>query len=289
MTKLLLKGDRNEEIALGVDAVTIGRRPENQLVLADVAASGRHARIVLEQGQYFVEDLKSSNGTLVNGNRITRHALCHGDTITIGRQTMEFVDGANLLGTLVMMAPPAPQKPAAAPPADGLPKFIVPAAPAADDPATTPPTRLLPAMGPMPAPAPADTPPGELDVLDQLVGSIRSHRDREKAEREQQQAHVRAEWEKTIRYADQLKQKIGRDSRVKYFGVSRAANDVMIRFQRDPKSPMEFIMLSLFHPDQKNHVLTGLWVRRSGSADRCFPDAHSVAGELVREIAFLLA
>jgi sigma-B regulation protein RsbU (phosphoserine phosphatase) len=64
----------------------IGRHPENQLVLRDNRASRTHAQIVRSDGEFYLEDLASRHGTYVNGVRIQRHKLRHGDRIEFAAQ-----------------------------------------------------------------------------------------------------------------------------------------------------------------------------------------------------------
>ncbi|OOG23733.1 hypothetical protein B1C78_10595 [Thioalkalivibrio denitrificans] len=71
------------EVELGPGETTIGRAPHNDIVLGDRAVSGRHASVHLAQGQAVLRDLKSTNGTQVNGRRITTHTLSDGDVIAI--------------------------------------------------------------------------------------------------------------------------------------------------------------------------------------------------------------
>jgi len=74
---------------------TIGRLPDNALVIDSPTVSGHHAHLFREGDHFAVEDLASTNGTFVNGKRVTRHALQHGDTIRIGKHTILFetIDG----------------------------------------------------------------------------------------------------------------------------------------------------------------------------------------------------
>ena len=66
-------------------ALTIGRGTENDLIISDQHTSGRHCRIVDDRGRIYIEDLSSSNGTMVNGIRIMRPTLLNsGDTIQLG-------------------------------------------------------------------------------------------------------------------------------------------------------------------------------------------------------------
>ena len=67
----------------------IGRDAGNDISFPDEAASARHAKLDVEDGEWWIEDLGSTNGTLVNGVRITkREKLRAGDEIGIGRVAM---------------------------------------------------------------------------------------------------------------------------------------------------------------------------------------------------------
>jgi hypothetical protein len=68
--------------------IRIGRAPDCELVLRDSRASRRHARLFARDGVLILTDLGSTNGTLVNGNRITEVALGAGDRIQIGESTL---------------------------------------------------------------------------------------------------------------------------------------------------------------------------------------------------------
>jgi serine phosphatase RsbU (regulator of sigma subunit) len=65
---------------------TIGRHPENNLVLRDTRISRNHARITNHNGQFLVEDLRSRHGVYVNGERIEQRALHNADRIDFGFQ-----------------------------------------------------------------------------------------------------------------------------------------------------------------------------------------------------------
>lgn len=71
-------------VSLQVLPFRIGRQAESHLILRDSRASRNHARIVMEGGDYFVEDLGSRHGTYLNGVRITRERLKNGDQIEFG-------------------------------------------------------------------------------------------------------------------------------------------------------------------------------------------------------------
>ena len=92
MPKLILKfGDRElSECAVGTHAITIGRLPDNNIVIENPAVSGRHARVYREGNHYVLEDLKSTNGTFVNDKPIARHTLLEGDSVLVGKHHLVF-------------------------------------------------------------------------------------------------------------------------------------------------------------------------------------------------------
>jgi pSer/pThr/pTyr-binding forkhead associated (FHA) protein len=80
------------EVPLTERVLTIGRAPENQLVLDDARVSSEHAKIVRDGDDYWLVDLRSSNGTFVNEQRVRDlHRLQDGDSITIAATTLTFV------------------------------------------------------------------------------------------------------------------------------------------------------------------------------------------------------
>jgi pSer/pThr/pTyr-binding forkhead associated (FHA) protein len=65
--------------------ITIGRAPASEIVVDDDFASGRHARVYGSDGAVFLEDLNSTNGTFVNGKRVsTRSRLRRDDLVRVG-------------------------------------------------------------------------------------------------------------------------------------------------------------------------------------------------------------
>ncbi len=92
MSKLILTDPNGQtrDIPLDRERITLGRHPDNDVVLDDRAASGRHAAIVTILRDSFLEDLQSTNGTMVNGQSISKHPLAHGDVITMGRHSLRY-------------------------------------------------------------------------------------------------------------------------------------------------------------------------------------------------------
>jgi len=86
----------------------IGRQPENELILRDSRVSRTHARILVEDARYILEDCGSRHGTYVNGKRISRHELRNSDKIEFGAQDsyqlIFLFDGAELKKLMDQMA-----------------------------------------------------------------------------------------------------------------------------------------------------------------------------------------
>ena len=75
-------------------SMTIGRLPDNNVHIDNLAVSGHHARIVWEGDHFVLEDNNSLNGTFVNNRRVSRAALKHGDVVLIGKHTVQYWDEA---------------------------------------------------------------------------------------------------------------------------------------------------------------------------------------------------
>jgi pSer/pThr/pTyr-binding forkhead associated (FHA) protein len=94
-TVLLIRsggGREGETIDLDVDVLTIGRSPHSDLFLDDVTVSRHHARVLRDEGGFWVEDLNSLNGTYVNRKRIEQQRLFDGDELQIGKFKLAFVE-----------------------------------------------------------------------------------------------------------------------------------------------------------------------------------------------------
>jgi pSer/pThr/pTyr-binding forkhead associated (FHA) protein len=125
------------EYNMSKERYTIGRLPDNDIRIDNPAVSGHHALIINILNDSFLEDLNSTNGTYVNGKIVKKHAMQHGDVITVGHHSLRFIDSeadepadefektmvissreaANLKvpGMTVREAAPAQAQPAAAP------------------------------------------------------------------------------------------------------------------------------------------------------------------------------
>jgi predicted component of type VI protein secretion system len=94
MAKLIysLEGAYLGEFPIDRDRLTIGRRPSNDIHIDNLAISGSHAAVTRTKDGYSLEDLESTNGTVVNGKPVKKHVLQQGDVIELGRYRLKYVD-----------------------------------------------------------------------------------------------------------------------------------------------------------------------------------------------------
>ncbi|TMG74083.1 MAG: FHA domain-containing protein, partial [Betaproteobacteria bacterium] len=96
MAKLILSMDGLilKEITLSKERTTIGRKPHNDIQIDNLAVSGEHAVIVTILQDSFLEDLGSTNGTVVNGQPVKKHFLQNNDIIELGKYKLKYVNEA---------------------------------------------------------------------------------------------------------------------------------------------------------------------------------------------------
>ena len=121
MAKLILSLDGMviREYPHTKERTTIGRKPLNDIVIDNLAISGEHAMIMTILNDSFLEDLGSTNGTLVNGQPIKKHFLQNNDVVELGKYKLKYVteataaqaSPADFEKTMVLRAPPASAKP----------------------------------------------------------------------------------------------------------------------------------------------------------------------------------
>lgn len=97
MAKLVLSvnGEIMREVPLSKERMTLGRNPQNDIVIDNIAVSTEHAVIVTLLNDSFLEDLGSTNGTFVNGQPVKKHFLQNGDTIELGKYRLKFIADAD--------------------------------------------------------------------------------------------------------------------------------------------------------------------------------------------------
>ncbi len=98
MAKLILSLENTflSEYLIDKERITIGRRPTNDIHIDNLAVSGEHAAILKIGNDFYVEDLGSTNGTLLNAKGIKKHLLQHADLIEFGKHQLKYIDEAVL-------------------------------------------------------------------------------------------------------------------------------------------------------------------------------------------------
>lgn len=94
MAKLVLNmnGVVQGEFELNQERLTIGRKPDNEIQIDNLAVSGKHAMVITILDDSFLEDLGSTNGTYVNNKLVKKHALKNGDVVSIGKHELHYVN-----------------------------------------------------------------------------------------------------------------------------------------------------------------------------------------------------
>jgi pSer/pThr/pTyr-binding forkhead associated (FHA) protein len=178
MAKMILSVDGQvlKEFTLSKERTLIGRKPHNDIQIDNLAVSGEHAAIITILNDSFIEDLGSTNGTMVNGKPIKKHFLQNNDVVEIGKHKLKYFNDAPTAATAAdfektmiirnpaKAAPPPPKEDKAGDTHTNLkalgPEATAtrsPAAPAAAAPSPTasvppsPPPGVTPAAAPTPA------------------------------------------------------------------------------------------------------------------------------------------
>ena len=93
-----------KEVQITKDKTTLGRRPNNDIVIDNLAVSGEHAVLQMVGADVFIEDLNSTNGTYINGKAVKKQLLAHNDTVEVGKYKIKFMaeDGTDYEKTMIM-------------------------------------------------------------------------------------------------------------------------------------------------------------------------------------------
>jgi hypothetical protein len=126
MAKLILSVDGQvlKEHTLSKERTLIGRKPHNDIQIDNLAVSGEHAAIITILNDSFIEDLGSTNGTMVNGKPVKKHFLQNNDVVEIGKHKLKYFNDAPQPATAadfektMIIRNPAKAAPAPAPAAD---------------------------------------------------------------------------------------------------------------------------------------------------------------------------
>jgi predicted component of type VI protein secretion system len=182
---ILTSKDRQtvQEVPFDRPSITIGRKPNNDLAFNRPEISGSHAAFLFENSQYFVMDLGSTNGTLLNGAQLVareKYGLQDKDVITVAPFTIQFIVEEESMDTMIeVSAQPAAQKKVRsgtapdlgdAKPVQQAPAVAPPPAPAQPEPQASSPA---PAATPPKAAAPSASPqPQQQQVASVVAGNV---------------------------------------------------------------------------------------------------------------------
>ena len=132
MAKLILSVDGQvlKEYPLSKERTLIGRKAHNDIQIDNLAVSGEHAAIITILNDSFIEDLGSTNGTMVNGKPVKKHFLQNNDVVEIGKHKLKYFNdaptaatAADFEKTMIIRNPakaaPPPASGAAGPPSPG--------------------------------------------------------------------------------------------------------------------------------------------------------------------------
>jgi len=108
MLRLIIthEGVAVKDVPVDKPELTLGRAADNDICVRDATVSARHLRLLLLDGRVAIEDLDSTNGTLLNGQPVERQTLRNGDVLRVGRHELHVVDDAEpALDETVVIAP----------------------------------------------------------------------------------------------------------------------------------------------------------------------------------------
>ena len=114
---LSMNGVVLQEYVLDKERMTIGRKPQNDIVIDNLAVSGEHAVVVTILNDSFMEDLDSTNGITVNGVAVKKHFLQNNDVVEISKYKLKYLNeqksqmtAADFEKTMILRSPPPQAK-----------------------------------------------------------------------------------------------------------------------------------------------------------------------------------
>jgi pSer/pThr/pTyr-binding forkhead associated (FHA) protein len=136
MGKLILsfEGTVLKSVVMDKDRLSIGRKPDNDIQIDSLAVSGSHALIWRDGDDMVLEDLNSTNGTLLNGEPIQKHVLENFDVIELGRHKLKY------LANTAAVSPTEPDEPTP------LPSITIPSRPVRTAPVALPAFSVFPSI-----------------------------------------------------------------------------------------------------------------------------------------------
>lgn len=301
--------------------LVIGRTHDCQIILPSTAISRQHARIELFKDKPVFVDLGSSNGSMLNGQPLTKPAMVDEKSrIEIaGFQINLERDAPAAASTVAPVAPaPEPAPVVAAAPVPAAAPFSAPVAPPPVAPAQNADAEdldLVPLMPTLSAPVkkPAAVPAGmnfldiagapsptasapkrvatdsAVDLLDQQLEGIRNYRDDTLKGEKTRAAQVDAEWLNVLTAMRELKEKVGKHPKVQHFTFSRDDQEISVKVEDSSKRGYVYYVLSRRHPTGKFDDLGVVWLCELGGEELTYKQPKDAMADLVRRLAPRLA
>lgn len=286
--------------------LVVGRTPQCEILIDSTAVSRQHARIELFQDKPVFVDLGSSNGSLLNGQAVTKPMLVdERHTIEIAGHRISFErpgvkipvapDDDDSDRTVMMSSRPSASAagvpPPAAPVEDDLDLVPMrqPSMPSAPKPSTTPEFELPEIKVPERA-GPGSTKDinwnSATDVFDQQLKGIRAHREETQRGTATRLQQLEAEWAETVVTIRALQTKLSGNPKVLHFVISRDQKEVSIKIaDTAEKRGYRYFVFSRHHPEGQYPGLDAVWLREFGSDDTSYKEPKKAMQELVQRIA----
>lgn len=279
MWEITLRDARGQiagQVTLEKGALSLGRNPDNDIVIPNPAMSRRHAVVELRDGKPWIIDQGSVNGVLVDGRRIT--AAC-----PIDQASQIEISGWRMV--LRHMEAPDPTRLIKLTPVEDAEASAAPEAAAAPDPAPAPVYSRETAQARTDEFAATEGTAAHL--LEQKISSIRSHRASQSSARDEKRMAFEAEWAEVLDELRQVRARLRDEERVRYFTIGREGEMVALKVQR--KSSQTSLLMTRGHPDRPVEGEMRVYVRDHVWPDKNFSSPRDALNELLSHIASLLA
>ncbi len=263
------------QVTLEEGSLSLGRNPDNDLVVPDPAMSRRHAVLELRDGKPWIIDQGSVNGVIVDGKRIT-------EACPIDQASRIEMSGWRI--ALRHQDAPDPTKVITLRPVEEFMNRE------AAQQTTVPPPPPQPSPGESPSSQTADIQDAAgtaAHMLQQKISSIRSHRETMSSARDERQQAFEDEWMAVLDELRQLRSRLRDEERVRYFTIGREGDMVALKVQR--KSGQTSLLMTRGHPDRPVEGELRVYVRDHVWPDKNFNKPRDALNELLTHIASLLA
>lgn len=289
--------------------LVVGRTPQCEILIDSNLVSRQHARIELFKDKPVFVDLGSSNGSLLNGQAVTKPTLLDerhqieiaGYKIGFEKSKVSEAEPGNhtvMARVAGSNTPSTPARPVTAPMPSGV-EDLASMGPSATIASTSKPAAVPKIKVPeirIPEQNPGAPPRKEVnwnsasDVFEQQVQGIRAHREETQRGSATRMQQLDAEWAETVVTIRQLQAKLNGNAKVLQFVISRDQKEVSIKIV-DPteKRGYRYFIFSRSHPEGQYPGLDAVWLREFGVDDTNYKEPKKAMQELVQRIAGTLA